>query len=192
MFEPAGEECGTQYDYANACPNCGAGRRLSSPLILDMRRAPRNADLAFTIARDEYVLARRLADMLWSERVTGPSIRPIQSPTAPDSKEWMQLVFESQPVRMAALTEFGDNPLLGAARDTQLCDGHVAGPQILSELYLRGDSWTDSDWTRTAELVGLRGGLVAPYALFVISQRFWQLLQRSEFTGFRVEVAHIV
>jgi hypothetical protein len=34
MFEPAGEECGTGYDSATACPTGGAGRTSTGPLRL--------------------------------------------------------------------------------------------------------------------------------------------------------------
>src|SRR5688572_28342510 len=40
VFEPAGEECGTQYDDSRACKKCGAGAPQVSDLLLDGRRIP--------------------------------------------------------------------------------------------------------------------------------------------------------
>ena len=78
-FEPAGEECGTVYDDAEACDHvfaqtpeteicghwipssidaCGAGARQVTPLFLDGRRIPRNVDFARTIAGEIVVSAR--------------------------------------------------------------------------------------------------------------------------------------
>src|SRR5687768_6392598 len=53
-FEPAGEECGTVYDEATACSQCGAGRRQVSDLVLDLLKVPKTWDLASTIA-DEWI-----------------------------------------------------------------------------------------------------------------------------------------
>ena len=58
-FEPAGEECGTQYAESVACPKCKAGARQATPLFLDWRRIPKGKDIARTIA-GEIVVSRRL------------------------------------------------------------------------------------------------------------------------------------
>jgi hypothetical protein len=34
VFEPAGEECGTEYNEGTACPFCGTGADQVSPLFL--------------------------------------------------------------------------------------------------------------------------------------------------------------
>jgi hypothetical protein len=51
VFEPAGEECGTQYDDSSACLHCGAGAARVGPLILNTARLP-NADYATSIASE--------------------------------------------------------------------------------------------------------------------------------------------
>ncbi|HEY5706536.1 MAG TPA: hypothetical protein VIS96_13270 [Terrimicrobiaceae bacterium] len=50
LFDPAGEECGTQYDESTACPRCGTGARQASPLFLDVKRIPKTKDISQTIA----------------------------------------------------------------------------------------------------------------------------------------------
>jgi len=45
VFEPAGEVCGTKYDEMAACELCGSGAKQVGPLILDVRRIPRESPL---------------------------------------------------------------------------------------------------------------------------------------------------
>lgn len=77
VFEPSGEECGTEYDETSACPVCGAGRIQRSNLILDLRRTPRRKDIARTIA-DEWIISQRLAQLLVDARMTGFELRPVR------------------------------------------------------------------------------------------------------------------
>ncbi|UCD52920.1 MAG: hypothetical protein JSW27_09820 [Phycisphaerales bacterium] len=77
VFEPAGEECGTEYDEATACSNCGAGAAQVSDLYLDLRKAPKNRDIARTIA-DEIIVSQRLAEKMIDAGVTGFQFRPVR------------------------------------------------------------------------------------------------------------------
>lgn len=77
VFEPAGEECGTVYDESTACPLCGAGRTQVSDLILDLRKTPKNKDIACTIA-DEWIVSQRLAELLVDTGMTGFELRPVR------------------------------------------------------------------------------------------------------------------
>ena len=77
VFEPAGEECGTVYDDSTVCPLCGAGRTQVSDLILDLRKAPKNKDLAVTIA-SEWIVSQRLAELLVDAKMTGFKLRPVR------------------------------------------------------------------------------------------------------------------
>jgi hypothetical protein len=76
-FEPAGEECGTLYDESTACCQCGAGRTQVSGLVLDMRKVPKNKDIARTIA-DEWVVSQRLAELLVETDMTGFDLQPVR------------------------------------------------------------------------------------------------------------------
>ena len=76
VFEPAGEECGTVYDNSTACPHCGVGRTLNSPLVLDLRRIPKGKHIACTIAH-EVVVSERLAELIRNEVINGVEIQPV-------------------------------------------------------------------------------------------------------------------
>ncbi len=69
-FEPAGEECGTEYDESTACPECGVGATQISELRLDLRKVPRNADFAEPIA-GERIVSQRLAECLTDADLRG-------------------------------------------------------------------------------------------------------------------------
>jgi hypothetical protein len=77
VFEPSGEECGTVYDESSACPHCGAGRGRTGPLVLDLRKAPKNKDLARTIAH-EWVVSQQLAERLVEAGMSGFELRPVR------------------------------------------------------------------------------------------------------------------
>ena len=77
VFEPAGEECGTKYDESTACPKCGAGATQVSDLRLDMRKVPKNKDIARTIA-DEIIVSQRLAEKMIDAGLTGFELRPAR------------------------------------------------------------------------------------------------------------------
>ena len=75
-FEPAGEVCGTVYDESSVCPDCKVGRKQTSDLFLDLRKIPKNKDIARTIA-DEWVISQRLAQLLLEHQITGFELRPV-------------------------------------------------------------------------------------------------------------------
>ncbi len=77
VFEPAGEECGTQYDESMACPECGAGAAQISDLRLDLRKAPRAVDFAETIA-GEQIVSQRMAECLIDAGLQGFSLRRVR------------------------------------------------------------------------------------------------------------------
>lgn len=77
VFEPAGEECGTKYDESTACPKCGAGATQVSDLRLDLRKAPKNKDIAGTIA-NEIIVSQRLAEKMIGAGLTGFELRPVR------------------------------------------------------------------------------------------------------------------
>lgn len=77
VFEPAGEECGTQYDESTACPECGAGATQRSELRLDLRRTPRGVDFAETVA-GERIVAQRFAECLTDAGLKGFRLVRVQ------------------------------------------------------------------------------------------------------------------
>ena len=76
-FEPAGEECGTEYNELTACPKCGAGAAQVSDLRLDLRKVPKTREIATTIA-GEIVVSQRLAEKMIDAGLTGFELRPVR------------------------------------------------------------------------------------------------------------------
>jgi hypothetical protein len=77
VFEPEGESCGTVYDESTACPECGAGAKQVSDLMLDLRKVPKTKDLAKSTA-DECIVSQRLAELLIDAKMTGFDLRPVR------------------------------------------------------------------------------------------------------------------
>jgi hypothetical protein len=77
VFEPAGEECGTEYDESAACSQCGSGAVQVSDLRLDLRKAPRRKDIARTIAH-EWIVSQHLAERMVDNGLTGFELRPVR------------------------------------------------------------------------------------------------------------------
>jgi hypothetical protein len=75
-FEPTGEECGTEYDDHDCCSYCGAGRQQVSELKLNLRRVPKNKDIARTIA-DEWIVSERFTALCRERRVSGVEFPPV-------------------------------------------------------------------------------------------------------------------
>jgi hypothetical protein len=76
IFEPAGEQCGTEYDESTACPECGAGAAQVSELRLDLRKVPRRTDFAETIA-GERILSQRFAECLIDAGLQGFTLQRV-------------------------------------------------------------------------------------------------------------------
>jgi hypothetical protein len=73
-FEPCGELCGTTFDQSVACVHCGAGAAQTSDLRLDLRKAPKDKDIARTIA-GEIVVSQKLAEGLVDAGIKGVELR---------------------------------------------------------------------------------------------------------------------
>jgi hypothetical protein len=193
MFEPSGEECGTEYDYSDTCSICGAGRVQVSPLRVDTKKIPRRCDLAFTIARDEFVVSTKLATFIGQAGLTGARLNPVEEvATKPKgvSTEWQQLTFSSKPLEVDVRTQLGQNPF-DSTSFGKCPRGHVAGHALLSELFVSRSSWDGSDINATRQLVGNRSGLLAPNPLVVVSQRCFSRLRDARIKGFEAEVVYL-
>ena len=75
-FGLAGETCGTEYDDSKACSKCGAEFVQRSPLILDVRRAPRKAEIAHG-ALHEWVVSERVAELMVGAGMKGFELQPV-------------------------------------------------------------------------------------------------------------------
>jgi hypothetical protein len=191
-FEPEGEECGTRYDDAAACPLCGAGAPQLTDLYLDVRRIPKKKDLAVTIA-GEVVISARLVKVLREHGITGAEYRPVRHKSGAVRDEWRQLVVISTPVDIVPPTQIGAGPFDLDEPGFYRCPReHVAGLNRISELWLKRAGHDGSDWARTRQLIGTRRGVLRPQEQLLISPRLYRLLMDLKARRFDVEVAHWV
>ncbi len=163
-FEPTGEECGTVYDLASTCPVCGAGRRQVSPLALDSRRIPRKADLARTIAGDEWIASKRLVAAFEAAEVTGVEFGEVRQCHTTEAvlPSWRQLHVVSPPVGVAEATRTGVHPLQPDVEGRYECPlGHTRGLNLISELYVLGGDWNGADVFLTREFSGSGAGCLS-------------------------------
>ncbi|MBN1209448.1 MAG: hypothetical protein JXB05_31645 [Myxococcaceae bacterium] len=190
VFEPEGEACGTKYDDAAACPLCGAGAPQLTELHLDVRRIPRKKDLAVTIA-GEVVLSGRLVKALREHGITGAEYRPVRHKSGAVSDEWRQLVVTSTPVDIVPPTKTGAGPFDLDEQGRYRCPRkHVAGLNLISELWVKRAGYDGSDWARTRQLIGTRRGVLRPQEQLLISPRLYRLLRELKAKRFDVEIAH--
>ncbi|XXF78577.1 hypothetical protein P2318_02120 [Myxococcaceae bacterium GXIMD 01537] len=192
-FEPSGEECGTRYDESTACPHCGAGAVQASELALDLRRIPKKADIARTIA-DELVVSARLSEALRSRGITGADFRPVKQAGTKGrvSQDWFQLVVTARPVDVVKPTVAGIDPFdLDEPGEHRCPLGHVAGLNLLSELHVDRSGLDGSDVTQTRQLFGRRTGLLRPRPLLLITPKLRALLAELNVKRLKVEVAHL-
>lgn len=190
IFEPCGEMCGTEYDESEACSLCGAGARQSTDLHLEPESIPKR-DLSFTIAR-EIVISKRLAQALQTHGITGAAFLPVRDPTGKLLDDWRQLTITSAPVDIVPPTLIGttlfDLDEQGKFRCPQ---GHVLGLGLLSEAWIRRESYDGSDLVRTRQLTGLRRGVLHPRPVILFSPKLYRLLRELKVGRLVVEVAHL-
>jgi len=92
-FEPVGEECGTEYDYSESCPECGVPRKQINDLRLDLRKAPKSKDIACTIADDEWIVSQQLAEIMVDAKLTGFELRSV----------WHKAQYRDDPVDLSTV-----------------------------------------------------------------------------------------
>jgi hypothetical protein len=196
-FEPPGECCGTEYDDAAACPNCGAGARQLNELRLEPSSLPRGKDLARTIAWNELLVSARLAEAMRAHALSGARFLPVVRKSGRGPLDgWFQLEVTSRPLGVGPATRFGQDPFdLDEKGEYRCPQGHTAGLNILSELSVLRGEWDGADLCATRQLLGYRsrnGGVLRPYPMLLISQRLRRVLVELKAKGFDLEVAHLV
>lgn len=191
VFEPSGEECGTEYDESRACPVCGAGAEQASPLHLDARRIPKRADFSQTIA-GEIVVSCRVADLVDRERLVGAEFKPIVEVNRKRevSSQFMQLVVRPPYVAIDAKTRVGES-LYDEARVGSCPRGDTVGLNLISELIVKRDSLNGADFMMTRETVGSRSGLLRPERILVISTTAWRVLRKEDVRGLEWDICRV-
>ncbi len=107
--------------------------------------------------------------------------------------QWYQLRITSQPVLFAANTRFGINPFDKDDEGYYRCPlGHTLGLNMISEAFVKLGTWDGSDVVQTAEMIGLRSGLLRPRPIILVSQRVREVLLQTKAKGYKLEVAHLV
>jgi hypothetical protein len=192
VFEPAGEECGTVYDDAQACPVCGAGAPQLTALLLDGRHMPRGVDFASTIA-GEVIVSKRVADLFTSENLRGAEFVPVRLTNEDErpSGEWCQVKALGVQAALHSSTRVGNDPFdHSEAGRCPRCD--LAGLNVLSEVSIRRETYDGSDFVETKELTGVRRGLLRPRPVMLLSPRGWRMIDGAKLKGLAVEVAHLL
>lgn len=195
VFEPAGEEMGTQYDYSNICQLCGAGRIQKSDLFLDLQQVPQKVDISRTIA-DELVVSEKLTNILRHNNIIGcelKTVRPFNLSDVDKHSGWEQLMITENAGPAVAPTLFGIDPIDLDVEGKYKCPkNHVAGLNLISELYIDRHNLNAKDISITANMIGHRQGLLVPFPLIIISKRLYYEFQKSNIRGYTVEVVHLV
>lgn len=222
LFEPAGEECGTEYDEAYACHKCYSGARQVTDLFLDWRRIPKKKDIAVTIA-GEIVVSHRVMDLFLKHNIEGAEFLPVRQKHDPhsESKEWYQLSVKSVSAEVVPPTivgsglfdydeegkhhtdvpkkiAVGDYVQLLHPFDGERCPtGDLLGLNLISEVSLNRGSYNGADIFSSKQFVGTRRGLIRPQRLIFISQKLYRLIEQERqngngIKGVRFEVAHLV
>lgn len=191
-FEPAGEECGTEYDEATACCFCGAGRTLSGPLRLRPSRLPRNKDVALTIA-GELVASEQFCEFLTRRDTNGIQVRPVLNGRK-DSEipGWKHLVFESEFAEVIPPTKAGIDPFDLDAEGAYRCrNGDTLGLNLISELTVAGATLPGSDFFATKQFFGQKMGLLRPERQLLVRPATLAAMKDSHLKGFKFEIAHV-
>lgn len=195
VFEPAGEELGTLYDYSTICAYCGAGRIQKSNLILDLKNIPRKTDIAQTIA-NEIIISERLASLLTQRCFTGYELGVVEhydsAYASAAMQKWKQLHIIKNVGWASKQTVFGIDPFDVDKTGEYRCPSkHVSGLNLISELFLERKNTEDLDIGITSDFIGYRQGLLVPFPLIVISKKIYEVLVKSEIKGYSVEIVHL-
>lgn len=193
VFEPAGEECGTQYDESSACKYCKAGARQVSPLFLNWKQIPKNKDIAKTIA-GEIVVSRRVVELFQEHKFTGAEFLPVRHrpSSSAESKDWSQLIVKSCATTVTSKTRAGVNPFDEDSEGEYRCPlGDLIGLSRLSEVWINGSTYSGEDVLASRQFVGHRMGLLRPERFIFVSPRLYQAILNENLRGFNFEIAHI-
>lgn len=191
-FQPAGEECGTEYDESRACQECGAGAVQKTPLFLDSRRTPRRLDFARTIA-GELVVSASVREVFLAQGLTGAEFEPVRKSDmrGQPSSEHFQLSVVGPMVELAPGTRAGSN-IFDESSYGHCPRGHIAGLNLLSECQVERRSLVAADVMVTTQMFGVRRGLLRPRPMLLLTPRARRAIEEAGLTGLVVEVAHVV
>lgn len=191
-FEPAGEECGTEYDETTACEICGANRKQLGTLKLQKSSFPKK-DIARTIA-GEVIVSNNFMKKFKANKLKGLEFKQVYSKDKPI--EYFQPIPDSPELSIAENTITGIDPFDTSGRcEGEIYDcplGHTKGLNLLSEIYVKDVAQIeDFDFFVTEQKIGVKRGLLRPEPLYLCSQQFRQVILNEKIKGFDFEIAHI-
>ena len=193
VFEPAGEECGTEYNEGTACPFCGIGADQVSPLFLPEKRIPKRVDVSETIA-GEIVVSRRLASILRSIGLAD-NIKPIFPCLSANShlQDWYQFIPPNNYLSICIPTVIGIDPFNVDPLGQYRCKcNNLLGLNLLSEVWVkRSPTYTDEiGLMSSVQFTGVRRGLLRPERVLFLSPNTRNKLLSENVKGFTSDVAH--
>jgi len=191
QFEPAGEECGTEYDERPACKICGANRKQLTHLMLKKGTIPKK-DIAKTIA-GELIVSEKFSISIKKHGLKGISLDTVFFGTAPSP--YYQLIGDHD-LELSKETIAGINPFdLSPNEDGEVykCPkGHTIGLNLLSEpVIIRNDLIDKLDFFSTKQKIGVKRGLLRPEPLYICSQSFRKMVKEENLSGFDFEIAKL-
>jgi hypothetical protein len=192
-FEPAGEECHTQYDDQVACPFCGSGGRQVSDLRVALGRIPKRKDVSRTIA-DEIVVSARMSDVLLRNGVGAVLLDAVRNCSGSTvSGDWRQLVVPQPTLNVVPPTRAGGSLFDDPDSIEYKCPaGHLMGLNLLSELFVDANTYEGAPLVSSTQFLGVRRGLLRPRRILCVSQELWRAIERDRIKGIEVEVVHPV
>jgi hypothetical protein len=194
LIDACGEDFGTEYDDRNACPVCGAGRLQRSNLRFDLSSLPATLDLGRTLALDEWLISRRLADVMRRQAITGYQVKEIEHKgKRPPKGMWYQLIVTGSAGHTVDPTHFGIDYFTDDLEGKHTCPAHfLSGLHVLSEVYVNRKNLENVDLALTTNRIGIRSGGFMPTPLIMSSPRFYQLITQNKIQGCKMEIARIV
>jgi hypothetical protein len=192
-FEPAGEECHTQYDDEVACAFCGSGGRQVSDLHVALGRIPKEKDVSRTIA-DEIVVSARMSEVLLRNGVGADALGAVRNSSGSTvSGDWQQLIVPQPTLNVVPPTRAGGSLFDDPDSIEHKCPvGHLMGLNLLSELHVDRRTYDGAPLVALTQFVGVRRGLLRPRRILCVSQELWRAIERERIKGIQVEVVYLV
>ena len=183
------------FDFANACPSCGAGAIPVPPLFIDAARMGKSLDLT---AHDGRLIVRReLAESIRSLRLTGVQFLPVAHKTrtrirADERYEWLEPAFEWPPLAASSVVVLEDQCV--ACRRS----GHFDSTSPPTALHYLDLPESPADFGATHEYFGRwrapgkRSANVGGGRFLIVSEGFRQALLTAKVRHVDFEPVHIL
>ena len=164
-------------------------------LHLNLRKSPRRADIARTVAEDEVIVNERFAQVVRDYGLTGVDLRAVENVSRTRGGAgslWYQLAAASPPADVSPATVTGLNPFDRDSAGEYRCPrGDTLGLNLLSELAVTADTLSGDDFQVTRQFIGANRGLLVPAPLWLLTPRAFNAIRDAGVVGFAVERARV-